>query len=250
MCLPVDGIILSMLEEMRRISLRPRLLAAAELLGRQRVIADIGCDHGRLSCALLQRDACDRCIATDVSAPSLEKAAKLSGVVGVANRIDLRCGNGLSVLQSGEADAVAMLGMGGTLMARLLEACELPLMGAQLLVLQPMRAEEDIRRYLYERGYRVQTDRVVRDAGRLYQVFSALPPCTGARDDWPEGFPADCFQVGYRAFSQREPLLPLLVKRNLEQCLLRLQTARGTEGEARLSQRAVQMQAILDHWEG
>ena len=234
---------------MRRISLHPRLLAAAELLGRQRVIADIGCDHGRLSCALLQRDACDRCIAADVSAPSLEKAKKLSGFVGVANRIDLRCGDGLSVLQSGEADAVAMLGMGGTLMARLLDACEQPLMGARLLVLQPMRAEEDIRRYLYEHGYRVKEDRVVRDGGRLYQVFSALPPCDGTRDDWPEGFPTDCFQVGYRAFSKREPLLPILAKRKLEQCLLRLQAARGTEGEARLAERAAQMQIILDHWE-
>lgn len=237
-----------MLEEMRRISLHPRLLAAAELLGKQRVIADIGCDHGRLSCALLQRGACDRCIAADVSAPSLEKAKRLSGFVGVADRIDLRCGDGLSVLQCGEADAVAMLGMGGTLMARLLDACEQPLMGARLLVLQPMRAEEDIRRYLYEHGYRIRDDRVVRDAGRLYQVFSVLPPCAGERDDWPVGFPAGCFQVGYRAFARREALLPLLVKRNLEQCLLRLQTARGTNGEARLAQRAADMQTILKHW--
>ena len=99
------------------------------------------------------------------------------------------------MLQCGEADAVAMLGMGGTLMARLLDACEQPLMGARLLVLQPMRAEEDIRRYLYEHGYRIRDDRVVRDAGRLYQVFSVLPPCAGERDDWPVGFPAGCFPV-------------------------------------------------------
>lgn len=235
---------------MRRISLRPRLETAAALLGGHAAIADIGCDHGRLCCALLQRGACVRCIAADVSAPSLQKARELARLVGVGDRISFRCGDGLSVLAAGEAGAVALLGMGGTLMARLLDACPVPLMGAELLVLQPMRAEEDIRRYLYDNGYRIADDRVVLDAGRLYQVFSALPPAPGARDVWPEGFPADCFAVGYRAFARREPLLPALVRRQLDQCALRLRTARGTPGEARLAHKARQLQAILDQLEG
>lgn len=238
-----------MKENSHGLSLRPRLEVAAALLAGSAVVADIGCDHGRLCCALLQRGACERCVAADVSAASLGKAETLAGIIGVADRISFRCGDGFSVLQAGEADAAALLGMGGTLMARLLDACHPPLMGARLLVLQPMRAEEDICRYLYENGYRIVEDRVVLDAGRLYQVFSALPPGAGVRDDWPEGFPADCFTVGYRAFARREPLLPALVKRQLDQCELRLRTARGTAGEERLLHKARQMRAILDRWE-
>lgn len=233
-----------------RLALRPRLEAALSLLKGRAVVADIGCDHGRLCCALLQRDARARCIASDVSVPSLAKARSLARLTGLWERIDFRIGDGLSVLHDGEAEAVALLGMGGTLMARLLDACPTPLMGARLAVLQPMRAGEDIRRYLYARGYRVERDLVVADAGRLYEVFSVLPPAPGARDAWPEGFPVDCFSVGYRAFATREPLLEALVQRQLAQCELRLRTARGTPGEATLAEKAAQMRAILERLEG
>lgn len=233
-----------------RLALRPRLEAALSLLKGRAVVADIGCDHGRLCCALLQRDARARCIASDVSVPSLAKARSLARLTGLWERIDFRIGDGLSVLHDGEAEAVALLGMGGTLMARLLDACPTPLMGARLAVLQPMRAGEDIRRYLYARGYCVERDLVVADAGRLYEVFSVLPPAPGARDAWPEGFPVDCFSVGYRAFAAREPLLEALVQRQLAQCELRLRTARGTPGEATLAEKAAQMRAILERLEG
>ena len=233
-----------------RLALRPRLEAALSLLKGRAVVADIGCDHGRLCCALLQRDARARCIASDVSVPSLAKARSLARLTGLWERIDFRIGDGLSVLHDGEAEAVALLGMGGTLMARLLDACPTPLMGARLAVLQPMRAGEDIRRYLYARGYCVERDLVVADAGRLYEVFSVLPPAPGARDAWPEGFPVDCFSVGYRAFATREPLLEALVQRQLAQCELRLRTARGTPGEAALAEKAAQMRAILERLEG
>ena len=88
------------------------------------------------------------------------------------------------------------------------------------------------------------------DGGRLYEVFSVLPPAPGGRDGWPEGFPADCFTVGYRAFEQREPLLGALVRRHLAQCELRLRTARGTAGEERLLRKAAAMRAILEAYEG
>ena len=156
-----------------RLALRPRLETALSLLQGRRVVADIGCDHGQLCCALLQRDAEARCVASDASAPSLQKARELAQAVGLVERISFRCGDGLSVLEAGEAEAVALLGMGGTLMARLLDACPVPMMGAGLLVLQPMRAEADIRSYLYAHGYRVEEDRVVRDAGGCTRSF----PC-------------------------------------------------------------------------
>ena len=117
----------SMSEPLRRLNLRPRLASAAAqlaLLPDTACVADIGCDHGRLCCALLQQHAGWRCIASDLSAPSLRKAASLAAFVGVAERAEFRLGDGLLSLCPGEADAVALCGMGGTLIARLLEAAE------------------------------------------------------------------------------------------------------------------------------
>ncbi len=225
------------------LTLRPRLKAVLELIGTQDTAADIGCDHGKLALALLESGCARRVIASDVSPSSVNKARRLAAAHAAEERMQVRLGDGLSVLEEGEADAVVLAGMGGTLMARLLEKCETPLKGAKRAVFQPMRAYADIRRYLYERGYPVLAERVVLDDGRLYQVFSAGAP-QGARQTLPEGWPEDCFDVGYAALG--EPLLPALVKKMLAQHEKRLLTAKGTRGAALLEKRARDMRAILE----
>ena len=67
-----------------------------ELLSGASIIADIGCDHGRLSCALVQRKIAKKCIAIDVSTPSLEKAVRLARQVGVEDFVETRLGDGLA----------------------------------------------------------------------------------------------------------------------------------------------------------
>ena len=222
---------------------RERLNCAMELLPGARVIADIGCDHGRLSCALVQRKIANKCIAIDISAPSLEKAVRLARQVGVEDRVETRLGDGLEPLKTGEADALAILGMGGTLMARILDVSP-PLKGARVCVLQPMRAAEDIRRWLHERNYPVLNDRVICEAGRYYQVFSISQPL-GERQALPQGWPEDCFLLGYTAFARREPLLKPLA----EHILASVQKKRRTQRSAILDRQAEQLQQILSNWE-
>ena len=206
-------------------------------------VADVGCDHGRLTAALLQRGICKNVIASDISESSLDKARKLISHIGLSDRVSFRAGDGCAVLNPGECDAIALLGMGGTLMTRILEACTIPLMGAKALVLQPMRAQDDIRRYLYENGYRIVCDRVIRDHGRLYQVFKAVPG--NAPEVIPEGFPKDFFDVGYRSFTDRDELLPALCHQQLACHKTMLRTAAGTSGEAVIRNKIDALQQIL-----
>lgn len=227
-----------------RIHPRERLACAMELLGGARVVADVGCDHGRLSCALVQSGAAEKCVAIDISADSLEKARRLAERVGVSNRVETRLGDGLVPLAPNEADALAILGMGGTLMTRILEAPSIPLNGARLCVLQPMRAAEDIRRWLYERNYPVKDDRVVLESGRLYQVFSVSPPET-ARQPLPDGWPEGFFALGYAAFLRREPFFETLAGRMLDTAERKLKTQRS----AALIRQAEDLKTILRLWE-
>lgn len=227
----------------RRIHLRPRLAAAADMLSNFGTVADIGCDHGRLIVSLLQQNGSMRGVASDVRKAPLKRAEQLAERAGVADRVSFRLGDGLSVLRDGEADAICLLGMGGTVMARMLAACDTELAGARLAVFQPMRAAADIRAYLFANGCRIVMDRVVLDAGRLYQVFAAAP--AGPAVELPAGWPADCFDVGYAAYEARDPLLPALVTQMLAQHERRLLRASGTRGEALLNQKAAQMRTIL-----
>ena len=235
--------------KMRRIHLRPRLTAAAELLETLPdgiCIADIGCDHGRLSCGLMQRNPSWRCIAADVSAPSQEKARQLAAFTGLSDRVEIRCGDGLSVLREGEADAVVLCGMGGELIVDLLTKASFSLASVCRVVFQPMRGVEELRAWLYENNWHIEADRVVCDAGRLYQVFSARPPQQGEeKQPWPEAFPRDCFCLGYRAFETRDELFDAIARQQLEQVARRLKTAQGTRGEERLLVRSRELQMIL-----
>ena len=149
----------------RFVHITPRLAAAADMLKGYETVADVGCDHGRLTAALLQQNGCRKVIASDISDSSLEKARRLIAHIGLADRVSFCVGDGCSVLEPGECDAIAMLGMGGTLMCRILEACSVPLAGAKALVLQPMRAQDEIREYLYRKGYRT-TDASIRYSKR------------------------------------------------------------------------------------
>lgn len=232
-----------MQQDGQRIHPRERLDCAIELLSGARVVADVGCDHGRLCCALIQRKLVSRCIAIDISEPSLKKAEKLVRQIGAEDRVETRLGDGLKPLHAGEADAIAILGMGGTLMTEILNVSP-PLMGASKAVLQPMRAPDDIRKWLYERNYPVLDDRVVLDAGRYYQIFSVGQPQT-ERQKVPDGWPEDCFVLGYTAFANREPQMKPLAERILATTRRKLKTQRA-EALTRLS---AQLEQILTLWE-
>ena len=222
---------------------RGRLECAIDLLRGAQCVADIGCDHGRLCCALIQQNAAQTCIAIDISEPSLNKARRLIQLIGAQDRIKTRQGDGMNTLSAGEADAIAILGMGGTLMTQILNVSP-PLMGAGRCVLQPMRTAEDIRRWLYERNYPVLEDRVVLDAGRYYQVFAVGQP-QRMRQALPEGWPEDCFLLGYTAFARREPLMKPLAER----MLATTNRKRKTQRAASLDRQAAQLEQILKHWE-
>ena len=228
----------------RSVSVTPRLEAALDMLAGFDTVADIGCDHGRLTAALLQNQICRRIIASDVSGPSLDKARSLIEHIGLSDRVSFREGDGCSVLFPGECDAIALLGMGGTLMVRILEACPVPLAGAKAIVLQPMRAQDDIRRYLYNNHFHIVCDRVVLDHGRLYQVLKAVPG--SAPESLPDGFPDDFYDVGYRAFADRDELLPALCRQQLAAHKKMLRTANGTEGEAIIRHKILSLEQILN----
>lgn len=228
----------------RYVHLTPRLRAALSMLSGSHTVADIGCDHGRLSAALLQQNICESVIATDISEPSLSKAKQLLTYIGVSDRVSFRAGDGLDVLNPYECDAIAVLGMGGTLMTRMLDRCDIPINGAGCIVLQPMRAQADIRSYLYNNCYWIVDDRIVPERGRLYQIFRAEPNVT--KQPIPEGFPHDFFDIGYRSFAQRDPYLAALCKFQHAQHQKQLKTAAGTEGESKLAFRIDALNRILN----
>ncbi|MBR0426439.1 MAG: SAM-dependent methyltransferase [Clostridia bacterium] len=228
----------------RYVHLTPRTEAALELLSGSRRVADIGCDHGRLTAALLQRADCEFVVASDLSEESLRKARQLIGYIGLQDRVSFRAGDGLSVLREGECDALAILGMGGTLMARILSASPVPLMGAKTAVLQPMRAQADLREYLYRAHYRVTEERIVQEGARLYELMRVEPGTELQR--LPHGWPHDFFEMGFVAWERNDPLFSKLLLHRIALVQTRLSAAKGSAGEAPLLQKLAALESIRD----
>lgn len=192
----------------RKIRLRPRLQAAADMISGSRLSADIGCDHGRLSVALLQQGRADRVTASDISAPSLQKATELAALCGLGSRLTTVLSDGMAHLGPDEADAIAICGMGGELIARILEANLSAARNARRIVMQPMRGIEELRQFLRNKGFCIIDERLVLDAGRIYQIITAK---SGEPAPLPSWFPQDEYSIGPMLFEKRDPLLiPLL----------------------------------------
>ena len=72
--------------------LDPRLLTAADFFPYCERGADIGADHGHLSCYLLTSGKCKTMQVTDISYTSLQKAQALLTRHGFADRASFLCG--------------------------------------------------------------------------------------------------------------------------------------------------------------
>ncbi|WBW50388.1 class I SAM-dependent methyltransferase [Peptoniphilus equinus] len=141
-----------------------RLDAITGWIDRERV-ADIGTDHGLVPFFLWEK-GCPKVIATDISAPSLNKSRELCRNTDV----EFRLGNGLQVLVVDEVDAVIVAGMGGILMVELLEAAKEVVKALDFLILQPMQASEQLRAYLYS-AYRILDEKIVYEDGRYFEMM-------------------------------------------------------------------------------
>lgn len=81
-----------------------------------------------------------------------------------------RC-DGLADVRADEVDTVVIAGMGGDLIARILAAA--PWTKQAHLILQPMTAQEDLRRWLLENGYCIAKETLAQEGKKLYVILSA-----------------------------------------------------------------------------
>ena len=115
-----------------------RLLTASGFVTRGGVAVDVGTDHAYLAVYLVKEGISERCIACDVAQGPLAAAKKTVEENMLCDKIDVVLSDGLdSVISEGITDVI-MCGMGGELIAEIVDkAPELKNPGVSL-ILQPM----------------------------------------------------------------------------------------------------------------
>lgn len=151
--------------------LTPRLETIARQVPQGAVVADVGTDHALLPVWLLLEGRIPRAIASDLREGPLSRARETVEQHGVTDHVSLRLCDGLAGIQAGEADVVAIAGMGGETIAAILEQAPWTRENT-LLLLQPMTSFPDLRQWLLDHGYLVERETICQEGRRMYTILT------------------------------------------------------------------------------
>ena len=218
-----------------------RLLAAAGMVTKGNIVADVGCDHAYTSIYLCQEGISPRVIAMDVNKGPLKGAKEHVEQAGLVQQIDIRLSDGLQKLAPGEADTVLLCGMGGLLMIKILS--DYPEVTASLkeLVLQPQSEIGEVRKFLHKQGYRITKEHMLKEEGKFYVMMRA-EPC-----DVPQQYAGECaYLYGQLLLEEKNDVLREFLNREyrLRSDVLNALSGQETEN-ARLRRESLELEFAL-----
>lgn len=149
-----------------------RLQMCADMVSGSGIICDVGTDHAYLAAELILSGKCRKVIASDVKKGPLEAARNTIEKYGVADKVELILSDGLENIPMDGVTDVVIAGMGSETIIDILEKCD-RLHDDINLILQPMTKSEILRKWLYENGFEIYSERLVDDGNRIYVVISA-----------------------------------------------------------------------------
>ena len=154
-------------------TLTARLSLVASFVRQGSRLADIGTDHACLPVELVKSGVCQSALACDLRKGPLENAKAHVESAGLTDKIECRLGDGLSPVNAGEADDIVLAGMGGETIAAILAACPFIRDPKLRVIAQPMTHPEDLRRFLFENGFRIVAEQAVNEDDKAYLVLCA-----------------------------------------------------------------------------
>ena len=152
-----------------------RLKALAAMIPKEARIADIGTDHAYLPIHLAMRGTHPTVIGTELSPGPFARAFSCVCEHGLEDRVELRLGDGLEIIQPGEIDVLVIAGMGGATMVEILTRGREHLSHLKRLVLQPMGGQEPLRHWLDDHGWHPVQEDLIKEEGKYYEIIAAEP---------------------------------------------------------------------------
>lgn len=229
--------------------LTDRLLGITNFVEDKSIVGDIGTDHGYIPAYLIENGIAKKVIATDISSSSLKKAEQLVTSKGFQEDIDLRVGNGLDVIKPYEIDTLIIAGMGGLLITDILNNNYKKVMSINNFILNPMVAQESLRKYLYNNNFTIVDEKIVFEGGKYYEIIHAK-----LGKDFIED--TIYFEISKVLLERRDPMLKQLIEnkiRSTKKIIKELSgesTARAINRKDELNGKIKKYMEVMRYYEG
>lgn len=157
---------------MSELKLSKRLCTAASFVRDGAFVADIGTDHAYLPIYLALNNKISGALASDINEGPILRAVENISKYNLSDKIKTQIANGLYGIEKYLPTDIVICGMGGELIARILDESEYVKNPQIKLILQPMTSVYELREYLSS-GYEITQESIVLEDGKIYQLICA-----------------------------------------------------------------------------
>lgn len=171
----------------KNIKLSKRLSFAASFVKPGSRVLDVGTDHAYVPIWLLENEIAEFAAGSDVNAGPLKSAEQNSKKFKTDGKLALYLSDGLANAECEKNcyDCILICGMGGELIADIIDSSAYVRNSGAMLILQPMTMQDVLRGYLVENGFKITDESILRDCGKFYQFIvcsftgenTELTPC-------------------------------------------------------------------------
>ena len=149
-----------------------RLELVASFVPQAAILLDVGSDHAYLPIDLVERGRIKSAIAGEVVEGPYQSAVKNVESHGLKEKIQVRLANGLAAFEeTDQVSVITIAGMGGRLVATILEEGLDKLANVERLILQPNNREDDLRIWIQDHGFQIVAESILEEAGKFYEIL-------------------------------------------------------------------------------
>jgi len=152
--------------------LSERLTRVASYVEKGAVVADIGSDHAYLPCYLIHHQLAIKVVAGEVAKGPYESARSQVFAEQLQEKITVRFANGLQAIEREDlVDTVTIAGMGGPLIASILEHDIERLTTVNRLILQPNIHSKAIREWALLNKWNIVAEEILQEDDKIYEIL-------------------------------------------------------------------------------
>lgn len=148
-----------------------RLLSIAQNINNVENLVDIGTDHAYIPIYCVKTQRAKNAVASDVKEGPVKIASKNIKKYGLEDKILPLISNGFENVEKNSFDMAVIAGMGGLLINEILDKGKDKISSDATLILQPMLAVNEVRKYLCENGFVITKECLAKEEDKIYNIL-------------------------------------------------------------------------------